>query len=91
MFVVTESTPGYLPEGDPGEFEDFSMAVEDAERIISEILNSYMDTSSEYGIPGLYHVEREVTHDYFLATIIFNEPHRLNRVVEVSWVDEQAE
>lgn len=86
MFVVVENTPGYLPEDDdPATFETFEEAERHAMELVGEIVERAYDEGAETVIPRLVHVERE--HGT-LWRVVWNEPHRLDRVVEIIEDDE---
>lgn len=83
-FVVIENTPGYLPENDdPFITDDYEEAVKEGYHLVEQICDEYID-SFEDGIPGLYTVQHEASQNNYAAwRIIFNEPHKLDRCIEV--------
>lgn len=78
MFVVIESTPGYLPEDtDPATFDDYAEAV----AYLNERAGEYADDPD-----GNYRVEYGIASGDNLAAVIVwddSKAHDLGRVIEI--------
>ena len=73
-FYVIENTPGYMPDSEPADFEDYQSAVSYANELADELEEDGYETDRSVASRDNY---------YAISASRPNEPHDLGRVIEV--------